>query len=67
VVPLVLALPISEIQTITAPGAFQERDAVCPLCILDWVTLMLGGTLGITVTVVVDDAELPDLAFATSV
>ena len=32
-----------------------------------WLMLMVGGILGITVMVTVDDTGLPDLPFATSV
>ena len=61
------ALPISVMNTRIAPGAFQDRDADCPLCIVAWPMLMVGGILGITVMVAVDDTELPDLPFAVSV
>ena len=67
VVPLMLALPISEIHTFTDPGAFQMRDVDCPLCIVVCPMLISGGTLGITVIVTVDDTELLSLPFATNV
>ena len=65
--PLVPKLPASLIDTRTAPGAFQESDVDCPLFIVAWPTLMVGGILGITVMVAVDEAGFPDLPFAVSV
>jgi len=50
-----------------APGAFHERDVSCPFWIVVWPMLITGGILGMTVMVAVDDAELPDFPFATSV
>ena len=67
VVPLMPTLPTSVISTRIAPGAFQERDVDCPFFIVGWLILMVGDTLGLTVMVAVDDTELPDLLFATSV
>jgi hypothetical protein len=66
IVPLAPTLPTLLIVTPMAPGAFQESDVDCPLFIVFWPMLMVGGILSLTAIVIVDDAGLPDLPFAVN-
>ena len=67
ILPLMPASVTSLMDTWTAPRAFQEIDVNFPLFIVVWLMLIVGSILGMTVIVAVDDAELPDCPFATSV
>ena len=61
-------VPASEMVTFVAPGASQDRVVDLPLWIVDFPTLMLGGTHGLTVTVAVAVAGVvPESPVAVSV